>query len=338
MAKFLVLYSNTAFGVEPPTSPVATAPDIEFTRDRRRVKEADAVVFHLPGPYLFRDAPKYPGQLWVSWTMESHANTHAWRRDHKAVPHFDLHMGFPQSADIWHTYLPSLAEWQTALTQNRQQPTEPVPAVLFQSAGSDKCGRDDYLTELMAELKFDSYGRFLNNRSVPQPDRGPESKLDVIRSYRFTLGFENTIEEDYVTEKFYQPLLIGSVPVYRGAPNVAEYAPGEHCYIDASKYTPRELAAYLRELSENEVEYARYHVWRSQPLRPAFLELLKRHEAPFHQRLAETLQERLRARGPRPAGKPIYPFGIRGYLDGKYAPVHRALRKARKSLKQRLRA
>ena len=67
--------------------------------------------------------------------------------------------------------------------------------------------------------------------------------------YKFTLAFENTVTPDYVTEKLYEPLIAGSVPVYRGAPNVADFAPAPRCFIDAADFAgPAELAAYLDHL------------------------------------------------------------------------------------------
>lgn len=38
------------------------------------------------------------------------------------------------------------------------------------------------------------------------------------------MAFENVIAMDYVTEKFYDPLIAGSVLVYLGAPNIADFA------------------------------------------------------------------------------------------------------------------
>lgn len=35
-----------------------------------------------------------------------------------------------------------------------------------------------------------------------------------------------------MTEKFFNPLLAGTVPVYLGAPNIREFAPGENCFLD----------------------------------------------------------------------------------------------------------
>jgi len=38
--------------------------------------------------------------------------------------------------------------------------------------------------------------------------------------YKFTLAIENYVCDDYVTEKLWRPLRLGSVPIVFGAPNV----------------------------------------------------------------------------------------------------------------------
>lgn len=58
-----------------------------------------------------------------------------------------------------------------------------------------------------------------------------------MRRAKFTMAFENSASKDYVTEKFFQPILDGSVPVTYGAPNIADYAPGPHSIINAFDYT-----------------------------------------------------------------------------------------------------
>jgi hypothetical protein len=86
-----------------------------------------------------------------------------------------------------------------------------------------------------------------------------------------------------VTEKFFDALIAGSVPVYLGAPNIDEFAPGEHCFVNASKFrNPRALADYLLHLAANESEYQSYLAWKETPLVPAVLENAARYdEGPF---------------------------------------------------------
>jgi hypothetical protein len=105
------------------------------------------------------------------------------------------------------------------------------------------------------------------------------------------LAFENAREVDYVTEKFFEPLLFGAVPVYLGAPNVAEFAPGEHCYIDASAFdSGRDLAEFLLTMSDD--DYMRYHAWRSEPRRPEFVQMCERIPSAMLSPLIADIRER----------------------------------------------
>ena len=155
----------------------------------------------------------------------------------------------------------------------------------FNPSAFDASGRNQFARELMAHMKINSYGSFLNNRQFATPDSGREAKLALIANYKFCLGFENSIAPDYVTEKFFDPLISGSVPVYRGAPNVDLFAPGVNSFIDASKFAgPRELAEFLVYLDNNDEAYRSYLAWREAGLSTGFEALLARHEVePFCQ-------------------------------------------------------
>eukprot|EP00960_Hanusia_phi_P008048 230468-Hanusia_phi.AAC.2 len=39
------------------------------------------------------------------------------------------------------------------------------------------------------------------------------NSLSLLKMYKFTIAIENYWSHDYVSERFYQPLLAGSVPV-----------------------------------------------------------------------------------------------------------------------------
>jgi hypothetical protein len=153
---------------------------------------------------------------------------------------------------------------------------------LFVSSPHDKSGRSTYATTLTQYLDIHSYGKFLQNRSL-QEDLWRPTKLKIIADYKFTLAFENAMTPDYVTEKFFDPLVAGSVPVYLGAPNVADFAPGDHCFIDVTDFEgPKALAEYLRALDEDEPAYHSYFAWKQHPLRPGFLKMLRdQREDPF---------------------------------------------------------
>lgn len=50
-------------------------------------------------------------------------------------------------------------------------------------------------------------------------------KKKVLQKTKFTLSFENTVERDYVSEKYWHALNAGSVPIVLGAPNIKEFEP-----------------------------------------------------------------------------------------------------------------
>ena len=268
--------------------------------DRSLYEKADAAIFHIPdltfGQPNLEDVArlnKADGQLWVAWSMESSVNYPA-LSDPSFMARFDLTMTYRRSADFWMPYCPDRSTWNEALRRPLPAKTAAAPLVMFQSAPFNKYGRAQFAGELMKEIQVDSFGRFLNNKSLPGPDHGRQTKLDTIARYKFCLSLENSIEEDYVTEKFYDPLLAGVAPVYRGAPNIDEFAPGEHCYIDASKFTsPRELAEYLHYLDKNTDAYNAYFAWRDRPLRATFeSEFLASRPNPF-EALVDAVERRL---------------------------------------------
>lgn len=68
------------------------------------------------------------------------------------------------------------------------------------------------------------YGKHWPAPVSPIPDG---EKVNVIRWYKFALCFENGRYPGYVTEKIIDCLVAGVVPIYLGAPDIAEHVPVE---------------------------------------------------------------------------------------------------------------
>jgi hypothetical protein len=234
---------------------------------------------------------KAPGQLWVAWSMECERH-YPRQRDPAFLLQFDLTMTYRHDANVWIPYC------STDLRRELRRPPVPKTAealvAAFISSSIDRSGRARLLDELMRLMPVHSFGRRCRNQELTA-DAGQSTKLETIARYRFTLAFENAIAEDYVTEKFYDPLIAGSVPVYLGAPNAAAFAPGACCFVDAGEFSsPAALAARLQALAADEEAYRRHLAWKEQPFRPGFLAMLDGvHEHPFTRlcRLVETIRE-----------------------------------------------
>jgi hypothetical protein len=268
-----------------------------FTSDRARLPEATAVVFHIP---TLRGAPLPPkpaGQRWVAWSMESEAH-YPELADPAFMGQFDATMTYRRSATVWCPYFGGPGFDEAAFLHSPRPKTESVPVAYFQSSPIDRWGRTAYAAALMRRVKVSSYGRVLHNRDLPPPDTGRESMLAATARHKFALILENCLSEDYVSDKFFDALIMGSVPVYRGAPNVAEYAPAEGCFIDVAAFpAPADLAEYLNWLDRHDDAYRAYLRWKDSGVSPRFRDLLESLRGPILCRLCVYL----RRVGPRAA-------------------------------------
>lgn len=109
---------------------------------------------------------------------------------------------------------------------------------------------------------FDLYGRgwgeassALSRRAVEAVERSyrgeipPLDKVRTLAKYQFALCFENTSFPGYITEKIFDALAAGCIPVYRGAPDIGHAVPAD-AFIDASGIDSLgELDARLRSVS-----------------------------------------------------------------------------------------
>ncbi len=102
-------------------------------------------------------------------------------------------------------------------------------------------------------------------------------KMELLKDYKFYLAFENTNEKDYVTEKYFQSLKAGAIPVYMGAPNIDDFKPGEPSIIKVSDFeSPKALADYLLFLNRTEPAYLKYLDWKIKGPSESFQKLLNR--------------------------------------------------------------
>jgi Glycosyltransferase family 10 (fucosyltransferase) C-term/Fucosyltransferase, N-terminal len=297
----MILFYNEFFGSKPLLTDLAPQDLDVFCWDRSLFADADAVVFHIPDLVLetfnltdFLRLEKPSGQIWIAWSMESVGNyptliTPAF------LSRFDLVMSHARTAAIWCPYYPPWATWVEALNRPLPAKTEKSSVVMFQSASHNNSQRIEYARELMREIPVDSYGLILKNRSLPEIDQGRTTKLATIARYKFCLSLENALEVDYVTEKFFDPLLVGTVPVYRGAPNITGFAPGKYAFINAADFSSAsELALYLKALDRDDEAYQRFLRWRREPLFPSFQADLDAVRVPPFKRLVEIVRRRSR--------------------------------------------
>jgi len=90
-------------------------------------------------------------------------------------------------------------------------------------------------------------------------------KREAIARFMFNMAFENSIEEGYVTEKPFDALIAGTVPVYLGdAAHLKRLLPHPKAAIFIADYNGnmQALATYLNYLTRNETAYEEHRAWR----------------------------------------------------------------------------
>ena len=263
---------------------------VQFVTNNLVLSEAEVVVNNYP--YLKENMypPRSPGVLSVLIFVGESAENYPKIVAGSVRYESDITMGSPRgffdiATDNYYTVYPAVLAGVVSLqlVAMRKAGGWPADHALVAMFVGHCIGemRGDYLGDLMASMRVDSYGACFNNINISAKQKvaavaAPalpcegcgwpyrKEKLELFKSYPFAIAFENTNCYDYVTEKLYDVLLAGAVPIYMGAPNVDEWVPAGS-YIDARQFNgPTELASYLIALANDPEHYAEYHKWRLQ--------------------------------------------------------------------------
>ena len=83
--------------------------------------------------------------------------------------------------------------------------------------------------------------------------KGPlESKFTALKKYKYVVCYENAVLNGYVTEKIFDYMFSGSIPIYWGAPNITSYIPKE-CFIDRRNFEDdASLYKFLKTIDEQQ--------------------------------------------------------------------------------------
>ncbi|XP_036398322.1 4-galactosyl-N-acetylglucosaminide 3-alpha-L-fucosyltransferase 9-like [Megalops cyprinoides] len=226
-----------------------------LTADRNLYNLSDAVIFHhrdirsdmsnlppLPRPFF---------QKWIWMNLESPTHT-------TKIPGlnnlFNLTLNYRLDADIEVPY--------GSLIQTTEKefvvPSKSKMICWIVSNWNPQHKRSKYYHELKNHVEIHVYGSAFGKR-ISDMDFSP-----TIASCKFYLSFENSVHKDYITEKLYNPLAMGSVPIVLGPSrkNYENFVPGD-AFIHVDDFpSPKEMAAHLLLLDKNEEMYRQYFRWR----------------------------------------------------------------------------
>ncbi len=109
--------------------------------------------------------------------------------------------------------------------------------------------RTDLGIELSKNKNIDVYGTFWDNN-------GDNIKGEIwnkhigLDEYKFSIACENSIQKNYVSEKFWDVVLTETIPIYLGCNNINEFIP-ENCYISLNNKSMEEMVESINDVLTN---------------------------------------------------------------------------------------
>ena len=77
--------------------------------------------------------------------------------------------------------------------------------------------------------------------------------------YKFSIACENSIQKNYVSEKFWDVILTESIPIYMGCVNIGEYIPVD-CFISLNNKSMIEMVEVVNDVIDNDDYYYNKHI------------------------------------------------------------------------------
>lgn len=119
---------------------------------------------------------------------------------------------------------------------------------------SERCRALDFFNQFPQDFSF--YGGGWSSEKYRTYGGGIDQKVEILKKFKFCLCYENSSVNGYITEKIFDCMIAGCVPIYWGAPNISRYIPSD-CYIQREKFrSNQQLYDFITHMSEH--EYHRY--------------------------------------------------------------------------------
>lgn len=245
-----------------------------FSHNRVLSSGSPVLAFHARD-LDFDDLPaRQPEQLWVLMSQESPISDQSVEGFRPVrLNQFNLSMSYRLDSDIPFPYA-SPVHIVNALSQpmddfySRRSVAAGEATVLWLGSNCKALNsREVYIQELMKHIRVDSLGACLKTGAI----RRPTSTLDIMRQYKFYLAIENSNCHDYVTEKLYNALQAGTVPIVSGPPGqdasgYKQFVPNDHSIIHLDKFpNPRDLAIFILNVEANKTLWDSYRRHRFSP-------------------------------------------------------------------------
>eukprot|EP00929_Paragymnodinium_shiwhaense_P100538 TRINITY_DN62935_c0_g2_i1.p1 TRINITY_DN62935_c0_g2~~TRINITY_DN62935_c0_g2_i1.p1 ORF type:complete len:446 (+),score=57.99 TRINITY_DN62935_c0_g2_i1:119-1456(+) len=238
---------------------------------------ADAVVWNFINDnslVMKVPAQKPPSQRWI---FTQFYEPQIWDEKHMCEAQIaqinektDYTMTFAPGSDIQSSYFMKVPLDDKQVTPPRVNMALNKSKLVYWAMSDCKSDRMNFskkLHNLLPNERTDMYGKCATPHPCPPRLKkdGPECAKQVRAAYKFVAAFENNRCRGYITEKPWEALLSGAVPVVVGGTSRKDYEnalpEGSFIYVeDFSSH--QQLVDYLLKLDSDDAEYNKYHEWR----------------------------------------------------------------------------
>ena len=232
----------------------------KYTSDKAMLRTSSAIIFVTSTSGMGESPPltayeRPTNQVWIFMSMESPVN-HQWLSDFRS-PHWRGTMNWSMTYRVDSEILnPYGFLWTRNVVLERnyseifRRKTKFAAWIVSHCDAESK--RDKFISILQSYgLPIDIYGK------CGSPlEKDPSDMIN--QSYKFYFSLENSLCEDYITEKFFRYFTLDTVLVVRGGADYGQLLPSD-TFIDSSQFSGlSDLAKYLLIVNANEKLYTGY--------------------------------------------------------------------------------
>jgi hypothetical protein len=132
--------------------------------------------------------------------------------------------------------------------------------------GGGNCPREALVKYLDSKIRIDCVGNHLNNHPIipgePGTIEGSIHKIEFLKQYKFALAIENNDSFGkyfgYTTEKIFEPMVAGCIPIYWGNPNI-NLDFNKYSFLNVKNYENYEnLFEHMVEINSNSDLFIEY--------------------------------------------------------------------------------
>ncbi|XP_055706632.1 alpha-(1,3)-fucosyltransferase C-like [Phlebotomus papatasi] len=215
--------------------------------------------------YIFADleCPFLSRHKFLNVSTEIYNLTMTYRRDSDIYWPY----GFISNQDVSYISDPQAPIWKSPIFEDdfnseviHKVKKKKKLAAWFVSNCYATSGRKKLAEVMKKHMDIDIYGKCGTLR-CDRSNEGDCYRL-VEERYYFYLSFENSLCNDYITEKVFNVMQFYIVPVVYGGANYSNHLP-PHSYINANDFeSATKLATYLKNLTTNIDDYMKYFWWK----------------------------------------------------------------------------